>query len=128
PLRADDLEPAVRALEPVDRFVVVEMHAGVLREERDDLAALLVERPPKEPWAPHEPVRLEPAVSKGLGQLVPDERSTQDHRDLRLGDPGDHALRFIEVLEIEDIRRRLRSWRAEGIRTAACRDEEAVVR
>src|SRR5438445_2224409 len=61
-LRADDLEPAVRALEPVDRFVVVEMHAGVLREERDDLAALLVERTPKEPWAPHEPVRLEPAV------------------------------------------------------------------
>src|SRR5437868_5245462 len=73
-------------------------------------------------------VRLETAVSKGVGQLVHDRRPTQHHRDLRLRDPGDHALRLVEVLEIEDIRRPLRSRRAKGIRTAARRDEEAVVR
>src|SRR5436309_382849 len=49
PFRADDLELSVGPLELLDRLVVVEMHAGVLGQQCDDFAALLIERPPQEP-------------------------------------------------------------------------------
>src|SRR5438309_3688798 len=97
----DDLELPVPSLEPVDRLVVVQMHAGVLREKGDDLATVFIEGAPEKPRPAHEPVRLEAAMREGFGQLVSDERPAEHNRDLRLRDPRDHSLRFVEVLKVE---------------------------
>ena len=106
----------------------MEVHTGILGEERDDLAARLVERTSEKPGPAHEPVRLEPAVGERFGQLISNERTAQHDRHLGLRNTRDHALRIIEVLEVEEVGRPLGAGRAQGIWPAAGRDEQAVVR
>src|SRR2546426_931610 len=83
----------------------VHMHASVAREQRDDLASVLVKGAPEEPGPAHKPVGLEPAMGERLGELVPDEGAAQHDRDLRLEDPRDHAFCLVEVLEVEEVLR-----------------------
>src|SRR6266576_2315462 len=66
-------------------------------------------------------------MSERLGQLVADERATEHDRHLGLGNARDHALRFVEVLEVEEIGGALRAWCAQRVRSTARRDEETVV-
>ena len=127
-LRAGHLGLPVLRREPLDRLLVVEVHAGILCEERDDLATWLVERAPQEPRPALDPVRLELAEGEGLRQLVADERPAHDDGDLRVGDARDHRLRLIEVLEVEEVFRAFRAGDLERVRAAAGRDEQPVVR
>ena len=72
-------------------------------------------------------MRFEPAVREGLGELVTDERPAEHHRHLGLGDAGDHPLRLVEVLEVEEVRRAVGARAAQRIRPAARRDQEPVI-
>ena len=67
-------------------------------------------------------------MGERFGELVPDERSAEHDRDFRLGDSRDHGFGFIEVLEVEEVRRPLGAGRAKRVRAAARRDEQAVIR